>query len=291
MALRQQQVGVWTETFPFEIEAEAVAAFADATNDDLTEHRDGTWAPPSYAWAAQWKSGLGAVIGEGVVDLTADEVSRQLHGEHDLHVHRPMRVGTTVTLRGRTLGVFEKASGTTFTTEAVMVDEDGEVLNTQYATGFFPGVHVGSAGSAPPPRPPAPTEPSPHETCQVVQAVDLDQPLRYALASGDHNLVHLDRAAALSAGHPGVLAHGMCVFGMLTHAAISELGGKNPRSLRRLAVRFARPVYPGQSLTTTFHRGTDGAHFMTANETGEAVIVNGYAELRRLSWRERARRG
>ena len=42
----------------------------------------------------------------------------------------------------------------------------------------------------------------------------------YARASGDHNPIHTDEAAAKKAGLPGIIAHGMLTAGLLASRAL-----------------------------------------------------------------------
>jgi acyl dehydratase len=72
---------------------------------------------------------------------------------------------------------------------------------------------------------------------------DDQTPHTYARLSGDHNPVHLDPEVAQAAGFRGAIVHGMCVLGAVARAAALEAPGK---VLRKLDVRFAGPVYPGQ---------------------------------------------
>jgi acyl dehydratase len=74
--------------------------------------------------------------------------------------------------------------------------------------------------------------------------------VRYQGASGDFNPIHHDDGFAQSAGMPGVFSVGMLQAGYLgTYCA--ELFG--PESVRRLSVRFAEQVWPGDELVC---RGT-----------------------------------
>jgi len=69
--------------------------------------------------------------------------------------------------------------------------------------------------------------------------------VRYQGASGDFNPIHHDDDFARSAGMPGVFSVGMLQAGYLgTYCA--ELFG--PESVRRLSVRFAEQVWPGDEL-------------------------------------------
>ena len=72
------------------------------------------------------------------------------------------------------------------------------------------------------------------------------QLVKYAGASGDYNLIHTDDETARRMGLEGVIAHGMLSMGFLGEYAASWAG---PQKVRRLKVRFAAMVRPGDELT------------------------------------------
>jgi acyl dehydratase len=77
-------------------------------------------------------------------------------------------------------------------------------------------------------------------------AVSKVQLVKYAGASGDYNLIHTDDETARQVGLDGVIAHGMLSMGFLGHYAASLAG---PQHVRRVKVRFAAMVRPGDELT------------------------------------------
>ena len=106
-----------------------------------------------------------------------------------------------------------------------------------------------------------------------------EQIAAYANASGDHNPIHLDDDFARSVGLPGVIAHGMLQMGILATVAADAAGG--PDHLRRLYVRFAGMVVPGDTVTFTAKRDGQGKLELTAiNQKGEAVLTKAAAEYR-----------
>jgi acyl dehydratase len=118
----------------------------------------------------------------------------------------------------------------------------------------------------------------------VSQTMDLDQTMRYAEASGDRNPIHLDPAVARMAGLPGIVVHGLCTMAFSSKVVIDNLCGRDPARLKRLAVVFSRPVFPGDKITTTIWRG-DGRGGRTCyayeacNSSGVAVLRDGIAEI------------
>ena len=132
-------------------------------------------------------------------------------------------------------------------------DESGDLVVEQYMTSFFRGVSDGeSAGEEAPEHKLEGATKAPSPVGVVTQPLDTDQTYRYAEASGDNMPIHLDAEVAKSVGpardhHPRPLHDGV------------HLGGGGPggraaataRDCKRLAVRFSRPVLPGQEITTT----------------------------------------
>jgi acyl dehydratase len=99
----------------------------------------------------------------------------------------------------------------------------------------------------------------------------------YAEASGDHNPIHVDDDFARSVGLPGLIAHGMLQMGLLATVASEAAGG--PEHLRRLSVRFAGMVEPGDTVTFRAERSSHGKLELSAvNEKGEAVLTKAFAD-------------
>jgi acyl dehydratase len=106
----------------------------------------------------------------------------------------------------------------------------------------------------------------------------------YAVASGDHNPIHLDPDFARSVGLPGTIAHGMLDMGILADAIASWAGGNE--NLLSLTCRFSKPLLPGDTIICT---GTvvsvDDAGVATlevgaSSNRGDRVLTNGRATVR-----------
>lgn len=72
--------------------------------------------------------------------------------------------------------------------------------------------------------------------------------VRYQGASGDFNPIHHDDEFAKAAGMPGVLSVGMLQAGYLGTYVVDLFG---PESVRRISVRFAEQVWPGDEFVCT----------------------------------------
>jgi acyl dehydratase len=119
------------------------------------------------------------------------------------------------------------------------------------------------------------------DTFTAVHEVDPFRPVYYASASGDFNPIHVDPNVGAAAGFRGTILQGMCTYAWAAEACVAYLG--DPARLRRLRVRFSRPVQPGDTLTFVGRcvavEGTRLKLELSArNQAGEDVLKGVVAE-------------
>jgi 3-hydroxybutyryl-CoA dehydratase len=73
------------------------------------------------------------------------------------------------------------------------------------------------------------------------------QPIYYGGASGDFNPIHIDPEFGKMAGLGGNILQGLCTMAFVVKAVVDQSGG-DPASLRRIKVRFAKPVMPNDTV-------------------------------------------
>ena len=275
------KLGLWTEGPEFSVEAERTQAYAAATNDSIPAHVNGEVAPPVFAVVPIWDTMAGAMAGV----VPPEVLMLVVHGEQDMRFHRPIVPGAVLTSKAAPVGVHVKPNGTSVVVKVATHDAAGDLVVEQYMTSFFRGVSdgEGAGDEAPAHKLEAATTAS-EPVATVTQTLDADQTYRYAEASGDHMPIHLDAEIAKSVGLPGIIIHGLCTMAFTSVAAVQELCGGDSTKLRRLAVRFSRPVLPGQEITTTFwaagdHLGHPVYGFETRNGDGDVVIKDGLVEV------------
>ena len=110
-------------------------------------------------------------------------------------------------------------------------------------------------------------------------AIPASQAALYRL-SGDDNPLHIDQRFASSAGFDRPLLHGLCTFGYATRAVIAHACGAEPDRLREFGVRFAAPVFPGDTLTVSGRRENETHISFEADTENGAVLTHGRAELK-----------
>ena len=131
--------------------------------------------------------------------------------------------------------------------------DDGELVNEQYVTEFFRGVEAGGVvGERAPDHRLDATGGS--RLARSRYAVADDQTSRYAAASGDDFAIHLDdefaRRSACRAGSSTASARWRSPAAPSSRPPAST----TPRAVKRLAVRFSAPLFPGETVTTRVWR-------------------------------------
>ncbi|MDF1704923.1 MAG: MaoC/PaaZ C-terminal domain-containing protein [Aeromicrobium sp.] len=102
---------------------------------------------------------------------------------------------------------------------------------------------------------------------------DAGDPRRYAEISHDASGIHLDDELARREGLPGVILHGMHVFGQVVSILDRESGGA---PLSRVRVRFAGVAVPEATIDVTCADGGAGVTF-TAQQRERQVLRAGWA--------------
>lgn len=273
-------IGVWTDPERFEVTAERIAEYAAATNDPIERHLRGEIAPPVFAVVPAFTSMAPAALSVAPVEL----LMKLVHGEQDFHFHRPIRPGDTLVVRAKPVGFAGKENGSTVVVYVETRTDAGELVDEQWMTAFFRKVDAGPGTGASAPTHRFDEALRATDPAAVVTAhIDEDQTFRYSPASGDPMPIHLDDEIARMSGLPGIINHGLCTMAFTSWAALTEFADGDVERLKRLAVRFAKPVLPGQDIETRFRRSESESGTTTyAYETGvgdELVIKDGLAVI------------
>jgi acyl dehydratase len=264
-----------------EVTVVAMQQYARAYNEDNPAffdagRRGGLVAPPMFAVVVTWSSTLNAVMDPEV----GADLLRLVHGEQDMWFPAPIHPGDRITSRAKITAIDTKATGETMTVELSAVNQNGVAVNHSVFSAFIRG--GGRRTSLPETR--ADERPRGEPILTVAQSIDADQTFRYAEASGDRNPIHLDENVARLAGLPGIIVHGLCTMAFTSKVMIDNLCAGDPTRLKRLRVRFSRPVRPGATITTrAWPEGEREGRRVFAYETstggGQAVLRGGIAEV------------
>lgn len=207
------------------------------------------------------------------------DATQVVHGEQALTLHQPLPVDTDLTSETVIDGVVDKGPGQgalLYTRKTLKNAGNGELIASTVNTTFIRG--GGGFGGGDVPR--APSLPQPEgEPAFVVDLPTRPEQALYYRMNGDDNPLHADPQVAAKAGFPRPILHGLCSFGVVCHALVRSLCDYQGERLREMSLRFAAPVYPGETLRCEIWR--DGAFRAWVVEREVLVISHG-----RASWQQ-----
>jgi acyl dehydratase len=132
----------------------------------------------------------------------------------------------------------------------------------------------GGFGGPPGPLLGGPRQSSREADHSVSEVTRPEQPLLYRL-SGDHNRIHSDPAVARFANLERPILHGLCSFGYAGRALLNAVCDGDPGRFRSMSARFAKPGYPGDTLTTRIWVDGELAQYETRSQRGETLMERG----------------
>jgi len=120
-------------------------------------------------------------------------------------------------------------------------------------------------------------ESAPQATCDLPTPPNLA--LLYRL-NGDENPLHVEPNLARKVGFDRPILHGAATFGIAGHAVLRHIGYRAD-VLHSIEARFARPVFPGDTLRTEIWQDGDRVSFQCRAAGRDGVVLsNGLAVLR-----------
>ncbi len=204
-----------------------------------------------------------------------------LHGEESLRLHRALAPSGHVRTSTTILAVHDKGvgKGAVMRTERQLTDADsGEPIAT-IESGYYLRGEGGFGGSAGTSNTPAVTPPDRQADWSIDMRTRADQALIYRL-SGDFNPLHVDPAAAADAGFDRPVLHGLCSMGLAGRAAVRLPCEGAPERLRQLDVRFAGPVFPGETIRFSIWLNEPGLATFTGTVTERDSVVLSHGLIR-----------
>jgi acyl dehydratase len=250
--------------YPFRTDPEKVAEYTEIAGADAgSEH-----GPPSLAGAL-----LFCVAPHLLADDRAGDATHSvIHGDQSFAWHRPIPLGVELSVSGTVSRVRERG-GVFFTNFDLEVAASGSPVVSGSSTFLMSsGSAASTADGVERPEPP-PLHGSVRESFSGTlgdEAVTLGRfsasradLVRYAGASRDWNPIHWDHGAAVDAGLPGVVVHGLLQSAWVIEAAVRA--GIDPRTAR---FRYRRPLGAAIETRLSGTRRGNGASFELADDAG-----------------------
>jgi acyl dehydratase len=201
-----------------------------------------------------------------------------LHAGQALTVHQPLPAAGRATVTSRVVHVWDKGKAAVVELESAASDPDGTPLWTTTTQIWARG--AGGFGGRPGPETPqTAAERDPDHVLDTPTTPG--QALLYRL-NGDLNPLHADPGFAQAAGFDRPILHGLASYGVVAKALVDSVLDGDASRLKGLSVRFAGPIFPGQTIRTVVWR--DGDRLTLASTCPERdnapVLSHATAEVR-----------
>jgi acyl dehydratase len=271
--------GYTSETFEHQIDWKQAATYAlgiGATRQELDylyEAR-GPKVYPTFAVVPAYAPAV-AVVGRA-----GGSFESLVHGAQSVVVHHPIPANCLMRTTATFVAMYDLKRMAQLVVSTRTEADGVHLFDTTWMLILF---NKGNFGG---PRPPKAEKVEPAEG----QAPDFvrneptspEQAVLYRL-SGDTNPLHIDAEFASKLGfEQGPILHGLCTFGLAGRAVIREVLGGDGDRLLALHAHFKKPVWPGDTLTTSGWRvGADRVALdVQVQARNESVLGNAWAQVR-----------
>ena len=98
--------------------------------------------------------------------------------------------------------------------------------------------------------------------------------------NGDLNPLHIDPSFARLGGFDRPILHGLCTEGIAVRCVTEVFANNDPKKIIAIKARFAKPVFPGQTIITEMWNNGDKIYFQcTVKETNKPCLTGGWVRI------------
>ncbi|XP_036136814.1 peroxisomal multifunctional enzyme type 2 [Molossus molossus] len=201
-----------------------------------------------------------------------------LHGEQYLELYKPFPRAGTLKSEAIVADILDKGSGLVILLDVYSYSGKELICYNQFSLFLVGSGGVGGKRTSDKVKE-AIAVPNRGPDAVLTDTTSLNQAALYRL-SGDWNPLHIDPNFASLAGFKKPILHGLCTFGFSARHVLQQFADNDVSRFKAIKARFAKPVYPGQTLQTEMWKEGNRIHFQTkTQETGDIVISNAYVDL------------
>jgi multifunctional beta-oxidation protein len=202
-----------------------------------------------------------------------------LHGEQFLSVKKEIPTSGTLKSQARVIDILDKGKGASVVIGVTSTDESGEVVFENEFTlfirgsGGFGGAKKGADRGA---ATAANTVPDRKPDAVITEKTSEDQAALYRL-SGDYNPLHIDPEMSAVGGFDVPILHGLCSFGISGKHVLKTFGNNDSSSFKNIKARFAKHVFPGETLETSMWKEGNKVIFQTRVVERDVIAISNAA--------------
>ncbi|TPX42713.1 hypothetical protein SeLEV6574_g05450 [Synchytrium endobioticum] len=206
-----------------------------------------------------------------------------LHGEQYLVLKKPIPTSGTLKSNSRIIDIQDKGSGAAVVIGTTTTDESGAVVVENEMTTFIRGMGGFAGGpQASPSRGNATAANNPPKRAPdavVREKTSEEQAVLYRL-SGDYNPLHVDPSMSKMGGFDVPILHGLCTLAYAGRHVLQKFCDNKPANFLAMKVRFASPVFPGETVETSMWKEGNKVIFQVkVVERNVVAISNAAVEL------------
>ncbi|KAG8130802.1 hypothetical protein E2320_017384 [Naja naja] len=206
------------------------------------------------------------------------DLTRALHGEQYLELYKPLPTSGKLTSQSTIADILDKGSGALLLLDVHTYHGKDLLCYNQFSVfvvgaGGFGGKRSSEKAKVTVEAPKRPPD------AVITDATTVDQAALYRL-SGDWNPLHIAPEFAVLGGFQKPILHGLCTLGFAARHVLKHFANNDVTKFKAVKIRFAKPVFPGQTLQTEMWKEGNRIHIQTkVKETGDFAIVGAYVDL------------
>ena len=262
------------------------AATSDANPRYLDDERpEGIVAPPLFCVAVTWP--ISERIWEYIeaTDFPLQILTTQVHYTEHLQVHRLVRPGDRLILRGRLAAILPHKSGTLMVLRYDAYDQVGEIIFTEHIGAMMRGVRCTDAGAGAEllpivPSPALQSSPLWEATIPIARTA----PFVYDGCTNIHFPIHTSVKFARQVGLPDIIYQGTATLALGVREIVDREAAGDPGRVKSIACRFTGMVIPDSEIRVQ-HVGRESEgnqlhlFFTILNADGKKAVSNGVVTL------------
>jgi len=247
------------------------------------ERNGGVLVHPMFSVAVTWPIVEHLSEYLDTADIPLEVLLTQVHYTEHLIFHRQLRPDEKLTINGKIVAVLPHRAGTHIIVRFQALDQDQELVFTEFNGAMLRGVQCGGVGQKEEDCPVIPDDRDVHRL-RWEQRIAIDPLLPFIYDGCTHIVfpIHTSTKFAHQVGLPQIILQGTATLALVVRELIKREAESQPLRLKEIYCRFSGMVLPGSDITVQVYEAladqkSGRSYFDVLNPKGEKVLSHGYA--------------